>query len=651
MSITGKGFQYLNLLADFWTVFYSDAVVLETLLKTEAEIVKSMYFSFLQQQLPRAVQDSSIFEEQFWNIIELIYEDTTFQVVKRKGVTYYSYLLDEAYAHIPQLYNVIFNPTIRLKEKKDYIIERTISESLAGDSDIPVVESRILFKEDPFLNNDIAKRINAENKYSIVMFAPKVFIDDMRLFEMYGSLLNIVSVGSEEYKAFLTGLMYIFTNGPSIGALNAGLSLAAGYPVARASENIINVRLEEEVFSLISDLGNTYEFPRKIVPQYNSVLQVVEHVVFPTIRCSGVPYSDALGNINNTVDLQDPLLVDGLYPTFFPVDRMDPFISDVRVVDWRTEKAWWRKQVGKLSSTLVPGLPEQLKSNPMIKDYLFDTYFKHNTFGVFIDYRVFRADFDKTPDFLGILKQVKPTYKSFVVYEDDLSVFTIVKLNPSPVSLQGSVLNVPIVDQVVLGDGTIVSSPPRTTVIPTPIIDPISGLPVDGINPITGQPYPPGTDIKNVFDAVGLRNFLDIFDIYGIEKYISMNLPLDNLPIQIGIALEDIHHSLDIVGLSPTMLLTDTISLAPSIEPIMGMEFRLGMCPDEGLLERISLGMILNLEDTGDTISDSPATMYLISGDIFEHTFESAFLLNDTSLNNINYSDNNLYLFEHRFEV
>lgn len=587
MSISARGFQYLNFLSDFWRVFYSDASVLETILRTEAEIVKSMYFTILQEQVPRAVQDARVFKEEFWNLIELVYEDTSFEVVTRKGQTFYSYPLDESYAHLPQLYNIIFNPTVRLKEGKDFFIERSLEEP-RGESVVPTVASRILFKDDPFLNNDIPKRITSDNKLSMVLFAPKAFIDDMQLFSRHGDLLNLVDLSSEAYKAFLHGVMYLFTNGPSISALNAGISLAAGYPVARQTEVINSVLIEEGVYYLSSDQGNVYEFPRKVISTFNELTQSVESVAYPTLKMSGAPYQDEVGNVLSTVNFSDASLVDGVYPTFFEVDSFDPFISDLRIVDSETEPFWWRKQVDKLASTLVPDLPDELRSHPGVKDYLFETYFRFNTFGVFVDYRAFREDFQKLPDFMDIIMRVKPSYKSFVVYEDELHVFSLVRLRPNDAaSLQGSVLISPTPSPVVNPDGT-TSEPPRSTDIPTPVTDPVTGLPTNGIDPATGQPYPPNIldNINNVFDAIALRNFLGIYDVKSITPFVGMTLPLDNAPIRIGIGLENLRHSIDTVFWAVVLSPESLVRLTPAIEPIIGMGMLLGMGAKEGIIER-----------------------------------------------------------------
>lgn len=614
MSISAKGYQYLNFLSDFWRVFYRDASVIETALRVEAELVKDAYFTVLQEQIPRAVQNDRVFQEKFWNLIELVYDPALFEVVVRRGVSYFSYPLDESYAHIPQLYNIIFNPTVRLKEGQDYIIERELGDT-AGDGVIPTVNSRILFRVDPFLSNDIPKRITTDNKLSMALWAPKVYIDDMHLYEQYGALLDQVDISSEEYKAFLHGVMYLFTNGPSISALNAGISLAAGYAVARQEEAITKVLLENGVYTLYSDKGSTYEIPRKIVEVFNETTQVVDRIAFPTMRMSRVPYQDELGATVPTVDFSNADLVDGEYPTYLPVNLFDTFITDLRVVDAVTEPGWWRSQVDTLASSLVPDMPNELRSHPGVKDYLFETFFRHNTFGVFIDYRAFREDFHKLPDYMGILHKVKPTYKSFVVYEDDLHVFTLMRFRPDELgSLQGFVNGSPVPSPIVLPDGSIIE-PPRQTDIPSPTIDPNTGLPTSGIDPATGQPYPPDVldDIKNVFDVVGLRNFLDIYDIAQIHPFVGVSLPLDNQPVQIGVGLENVRHSLDYTSFTITISPESSITVRPGLEPIMGMQAGIGMAGREGILERHTFTLGFSPDDEiFDMGEDLPPSLVLV---------------------------------------
>lgn len=589
MTISKKGYQFLNTLSDFWLIFYPDAQVLETILKVEGELVKSLYFSFLQEQLPKAVQNSAIFDEQFWNIISFTNDPEVFDVVIRNDVSYFRYPLDEPYAHIPQLYNIIFNPTVRLKENVDYIIERELVTNTVAESSTRI-SAFILFKEDPFLNNLIPKRIIGD-KYSMALFAPKVFLDYQDLFNKYGTLIDVEDVSSEEYKAFLHGVFYLFTNGPSMSAMNAGLNLAAGYPVARKTENIVSVRKKAGTFFLLSNLDSVYEIPFKEVEEFDELTQLPTVTVFPRLRVGKKPYLDTLddaqdpekgenpapifvggvltppaGEIKFSADFSDVNLPDGVYPTYFEVDTFDSFLDDLKIVDYQTQPFWWKEQVQKISASLVPDLPENVRENPDVRDFLFDQFFKYNTFGVFIDYRAFRADFLKIPDFIEIMKEVKPTYKSFLVYDRDMKVFTLVRYNPSPLS------------------GT---------------HEPGEDVETPGVGP----------NGENVFDSIALRSFLDLEDIIAVEKYIAMNLFGSQQPIQIGINLESIKHSMDIISFNITLTNIQTVhSLQPSFEPVVGMGTawdsneglytRIGMAPREGLLERVRLAIALMVDDT-----------------------------------------------------
>lgn len=434
MSVSKK-ISYINQLAsDFWLNYYQDADIIDKAMGSVAEILKNQYFRLIQKSTPRSLDNFPIFREEFWNLIEL--DSNQAQLVVRNGVEYFRYPLDEPYADIPLLYNVVYKPTMILKQNKDFIIERIKSNTSEIQDFTPVplsVQSFILFKRktvseystfngDPFTTNDIAKRIGDDNKIYMSLFAPKAYMDDGDLFHEYGSLFKIEDISSELYANFLKGLMRLYLKGPTIANLNAGVNLAAGYPVAREDETIISIELQNDPeynldeFILTSDKGNEYVIPRIIIEELDPDNPAqINQIVLPNLKFT-----------TPEANLKDPHLTPFIpYRLNHKVNKLDTFITDIRIVDNETEPKWWKNQKGKISSKLIGGLPEELKDDPEIIDYFFERYLKFNTFGVFLDFRILRPELKVLGDFINILSKIKSSNKAFLIYEEDLRILSV----------------------------------------------------------------------------------------------------------------------------------------------------------------------------------------------------------------------------------
>jgi hypothetical protein len=556
-----KVIQYLNLLSDFWVTYYQDANLIDKSMFAVAEVLKSHYFRFIQKSVPRPLQTFPVFEEQFWNIIEL--DSESVELVTIQGQDYFKYPLDEPYAHIPLLYNVPFSPTVRLKERDDYVLERGLNlAEVQQDSGI-AVDSSILFKRvpvsdnnpfngDPFTNNDIPKRAAGPTNAKIALYAPKVYLDKLDLMNEFGVLLGDESLSSEQYRAFLEGIFYIYIKGPSISSLNAGLNLAAGYPVARQTEAIrsVEIRIDPSIdvdeFILYSDQGNEYSIPRKFVVDYDIATQTPVNKIFPLLKFSGVTSVDPEGQTLTHPNFADPNLPAGVYDIYFEVDRLDTFLDNLKVVDNATQPNWWRESLrdSQLISELAPQLPIELRRNPALQEYLFSKYFRINTFGVFLDFRVFRSDFQKVSVFFEVLQNVKPSYKTYLIYENDLQV-------------------------------------------------------IDTID--TGVPVGDTVEVDSE-EQVFLNYILRLEDIIAIPWEVYMALPYEDNglqlgadPLEIGMALEYVAHSYDAVRFTLTISgdedggMMSKYIIGPGGPIVVGMEREIGVQPEEGVQEYTTL--------------------------------------------------------------
>jgi hypothetical protein len=479
-----NGKLYLEAITGFWISMYQeDAMRLEASARGQAEKLAGVYFQYLQRQLPPNIQDYPIFKEAFWHIIELHQKDqeffdNRFLPTTEENASYIRWKLDDSYAKIPYLYDLIFNPSCVLSggekdelsvniesgelvlyreyvndfdaaithdgkvipkgEKffatqntysiapnssgkvtvgRDYFIERKIVDSVHGSK---IVNSYIYFRvsRNPFniKNSPVITEANGQKK--VTFFAPKVFIDNLELFNIFGSVLNVVAESSWEYRNFLNGILYLYTNGPSITALNTALNVSYGFPVAKADEIILKVNVTPEYYILKSSLNNKYYIKRYKISYMNTNLNPIEYYG-PKLSLSNKKVFNRLTQsfYTNSDFSNNSLTPPGTeYDVYWEVKRFDSFLEFLKVVDYNTDPKWWLDPDIQKSIyyNLSPDLPEEDRQNPEIIDYLFENYLKYHTFGLKIN---FAELVNKQPfrDFFRILNETKPTYKTFVI--------------------------------------------------------------------------------------------------------------------------------------------------------------------------------------------------------------------------------------------
>ncbi len=70
-------------------------------------------------------------------------------------------------------------------------------------------------------------------------WVPEVLIDKFNLYYNYGSMLNRFEASSENYKAFLRGIMYLYMSGPILRRIEGALNVAADLPLVRNDGEIL----------------------------------------------------------------------------------------------------------------------------------------------------------------------------------------------------------------------------------------------------------------------------------------------------------------------------------------------------------------------------------------------------------------------------
>lgn len=121
-------------------------------------------------------------------------------------------------------------------------------------------------------------------------WCPTVVVDRFNLWYNYGSMLNRFEASSEQYKAFLLGIMYLYVTGPILQRIEAALNVAAGYPV---------IEQDGEVLTGYDDGVNAQGADAEIVSATKTViLDPLEHVLSELDVGGYIVFSDPASDAN-----------------------------------------------------------------------------------------------------------------------------------------------------------------------------------------------------------------------------------------------------------------------------------------------------------------------------------------------------------------
>jgi hypothetical protein len=350
------GTEFLNFLSDFWTSVWADRRYLTTAVGAQVEGLFRLYLQAVRVAAPDVVDTFNLFEEDFWNIFTLRREEALDEDRK-------TYLLPERYVRAPFLYNKIFNPTLVLQEGVDYVLE------------VNTLNSTITFASDPFVTyTGLAS--DGPDGLAIALFAPKVLVDNDDLYTRFGALVNIVQPSGELYRQLIRGALSLYNNGPVLFLMNAGLNLAAGYPVSREFDRVVGIDDDGSVYVIQTAKGLRYEVP-------------------------------LVATLSVRVDTE-------LRP-------FSTFVEDVALLDYISHPQWWKggpantdpdfRAVTYIPEELAPDLDDTLRDDFDVIDHLFETYFKYHTFGFRVNTLAVQ-NFDALEAFFNLVFELKPTHTS-----------------------------------------------------------------------------------------------------------------------------------------------------------------------------------------------------------------------------------------------
>jgi len=339
---------YLYGISDFFSVMFEDTGMVNLMLEATSESAASIYSKFLQMTSSISLKD---IEDSIGSTIKLVVIKNSDEVEGKVN----TFTLPIEIVGSKFIANRPLLPTTSLEDNVNYHV---------SDGEIT------LYK--PLSELGFPARKLADGTTEYAMWFVDAEVDEQLIYKHYAKLIGVdPATSTEVYKSFVYGLYYMYYQGPTLSILRKGLNLCLGIPLARESEEVIDVRqyLDTDQYIVITD-KNKYVLPY------------------------------------------------GLLPSVLPGDILsvsDELSQWVEIKDWVEDGDWWINL--SIPPSIIPSLPETqteryatLGSN---FDYLMRTYIKNHTFLVNVKVSTFKnnQNFQQIED---IINRVKPLYSQAI---------------------------------------------------------------------------------------------------------------------------------------------------------------------------------------------------------------------------------------------
>ncbi len=340
-----SGLAYLYGLSDFWAIIFEDSELIDRLLEANTIGLADAYSKFLQLTSSISVNDIQTY---LHSEVELLRVKDSGIVESPSGTTYSipETLVDCLY--------LLDRPMLAVNT-----LERNVHYRID-----PAASTITFYK--PLAELGFPSRVLPTGEVEVAFWATDVVNDDSLISKYFGNLIGVSPKNvTRIYKDFIRGLYFLYTQGPSITALERGLSLALGIPLARTEEEVLlTVRNEVTGNWLVATDKSSYTIPYGVEPEVSA---------------------------GDTLTIGQEL------------------VSIAEVKDYKVEDEWWLNI--SIPPELLPDLPEVdlLASEDSLTDHLMRDYLKYHTFLVRLKWdNAFTAgSFD---EIFRILSDVKPKY-------------------------------------------------------------------------------------------------------------------------------------------------------------------------------------------------------------------------------------------------
>lgn len=219
-EVTGQ-MSYLYGLSDFWLQVFADKDLVDSLLEVSTQTLGEAYGQFLQ----RAGNISLDTIQETYNSQLKLYLFSPEDAVD--GLTGSIFKLPEKTTQISFMMNRPMLPSISMAAGVHFEINENGTE--------------IAFYK-PLSEMGFPQRVTSEGKTQYALWAANVCIDEGIIYSQFGRAVGMTperTIGN--YKDFIQGLYFLYSHGPVINYIQAGVNLALGIPTVRANERVMNV--------------------------------------------------------------------------------------------------------------------------------------------------------------------------------------------------------------------------------------------------------------------------------------------------------------------------------------------------------------------------------------------------------------------------
>lgn len=293
-------FEYLS---PFWTRMFKDAAAIHGLSHATAQHISQLYLDWLQSIGMLSIKTASPFRrDQFLPIIVRRSRFSTgpdrlsfgsgavfgsqpdggtyrpgdtfvYGGLERLSGLYYIGMPAGVVSVGPFIYNRLTEPSVVMLQ----------------DSEFTVIDNIIAFREDPFENPLIPKRIVSDGAggqdEEIVLWGSSARIDDQRLYMTYGYAFPARRRSSDAYRLILETFHRIYSDGPSPLAVDMVVAALAGLPVTKEETETVETITSFGGRTMVVTDSGSYHLPAGTV--------IRPEIVVGTVLEAGSPLASA----------------------------------------------------------------------------------------------------------------------------------------------------------------------------------------------------------------------------------------------------------------------------------------------------------------------------------------------------------------------
>ncbi len=206
------------------------------------QLTSVLPFNFIiDMKVPSLISESKVWDIGYY--VQLLTVDYA------QGGSEYRFQLQKVNGKYPKkvsfLSNTLYAPSVILEEGVDYRVNN----------------GHIYFVSNPFELTNVAYRV-IDGQKQLAFWMSDLAYDNSLLYERYGYRYTEPQDASLEYKNFLRGMMFYFTDGPILENIKSAMDLVAGIPVALENGEIV---LQVAPTSVTTD-KNIYNLPVGVNP-------------------------------------------------------------------------------------------------------------------------------------------------------------------------------------------------------------------------------------------------------------------------------------------------------------------------------------------------------------------------------------------------